>query len=125
MTSPAGGVPFDERLLRVARADRGDCTVLVVQDDLDLAARGRLLEAAWGPLQERPRRPLVLDLSGVGYMAWVGAAELVMLRDECAPLGVEVARRRRPEPVGATPADLDRPEPGVCNLLLGRRRRRR
>jgi anti-anti-sigma factor len=90
MTSPAGGVPFDERLLRVARADRGDCTVLVVQDDLDLAARGRLLEAAWGPLQERPRRPLVLDLSGVGYMAWVGAAELVMLRDECAPLGVEV-----------------------------------
>jgi anti-sigma B factor antagonist len=90
MTSPAEGVPFDERLLRVVRADRGDCTVLVVQGDLDLAARGRLLEAAWGPSYGRRGRPLVLDLSGVGFMASVGAAELVMLRDECAPLGVEV-----------------------------------
>ena len=32
----------------------------------------------------------MLDLSGVGFMASVGAAELVTLRDECAPIGVEV-----------------------------------
>ena len=74
----------------MARAHRGDCTVLVVRGDPDFATRGRILAAARGPLQESPGRALVLDLSGVGFMASVGAAELIMRRDECLALDVEV-----------------------------------
>jgi anti-sigma B factor antagonist len=90
MAAPVDGVPFDGGRLSVVGADGGDCTVLVVRGDLDLETKGRLLEAARESLRERSGRALVLDLSGVGYMASVGVAELVMVGDECAPLGVEV-----------------------------------
>ena len=75
--------------LSVRRTDRDDCVVLVVRGDLDLSTEGQLLAAAVGVLQERLGRPVVLDLSGVRFVASIGYSELLMIRHEATTSGQE------------------------------------
>jgi anti-sigma B factor antagonist len=84
-----GNRPGPERL-SVTRTDRDDCIMLVVRGDLSLATEGQLLGAAGTVLRERSGRPLVLDLTGVGFAGSLGLSELIMLDHEAATYGQEV-----------------------------------
>src|SRR5262245_28180259 len=68
--------------MSVARVDRSGCTVLVVRGELDMAVEGRLFAAAVTVLQEHARHALVLDMSGLGFMASIGISELIMIQYE-------------------------------------------
>jgi hypothetical protein len=59
------GEPF----LSVERTDRADCVLLVIRGALDLPTEGQLLAAVWAIQRQRVGRPIVLDLSGVEFMA--------------------------------------------------------
>src|SRR4051794_4037195 len=76
--------------LSVERTDRDDCVLLTVRGDLDLPTEGQLLAAASGVLHERLGRPVVLDLSGVRFIASIGFAELLMIRHEATTSAQEM-----------------------------------
>ena len=84
-----GNRPGLERL-SVTRTNRDDCILLVVRGDLSLATEGQLLGAAGTVLRERSGRPLVLDLTGVGFAGSLGLSELIMLDHEAAACRQEV-----------------------------------
>ena len=84
-----GNRPGPERL-SVTRSDRDDCILLVVRGDLSLATEGQLLRAAGTVLRERSGRPLVLDLTGVGFAGSIGLSELIMLDHEATTYRQEV-----------------------------------
>lgn len=96
MSIELGGVPPDEQLLMLARADRNGWAVLVVRGAVDIATEQRLYAAAHEPVDAGRR--LVLDLTGVDFLSSSGAAQLVALADEArrrAGLRVVVGGNRR------------------------------
>ena len=76
--------------LSAQRTDRADCVLLVVRGDLDLPTEGQLFAAAWAVLRERVGRPVVLDLSSVGFIGSIGFSELLMICHEAASCDQEV-----------------------------------
>ena len=89
IVTSAKRLPADESL-SVERTDRDDCVLLIVRGDVDLPTEGQLLAAASGVLRERVGRPVLLDLSGVQFIASIGYAELYMIRHEARASGQEV-----------------------------------
>jgi len=64
-----------------------DCGLLVVRAEVDMAVAGQLAAAAVTVLEERSGGPLVLDMSGLGFMGSTGIAKLIMIQDEAVAYG--------------------------------------
>jgi anti-sigma B factor antagonist len=90
MNGPLGGMPPAEQLMTVARDDQRGCLVVVVRGEVDLGTGGRLMEATAEALQQAAGRPVVLDLSAVGFVSSSGLGQLVALHEEGQRTGTPV-----------------------------------
>lgn len=90
MNGQHGGVPPAELLMTVDREDRGGCLVLVVHGEVDLGTGARLTEAGTDAVSQAAGRPVVLDLSAVGFLSSSGLGLLVALDEDARAAGVSL-----------------------------------
>ncbi|WP_433291736.1 STAS domain-containing protein [Pseudonocardia sp. CA-142604] len=97
MNSGQDGMPPPEELISVRRATRGRAVVLTVEGDVDVATASVLRRAVDEALTEAGPHPLVIDLTGVTFLASRGLSTLVEAHREASassPLRVVVDHTR-------------------------------
>jgi anti-sigma B factor antagonist len=70
-------MPAPEELISLRRASRGCAVIVTVEGDVDVATAGILRRTVDRALTEAGEHPVVIDLSGVSFLASRGLSTLV------------------------------------------------